>query len=147
MQRILQDIQVHVRSLWPDGVLGFHGKILVVGWEWGAGNREEMLQGWPLWKDTMVSLDRASFCWLWKRPTTGQSWDNGQHLLHLRDNIFNKGWKMPCSSCKREQNCERNNSANIKVSKERVGAPGPKAEVPLQPIERTMAMITESQNF
>lgn len=39
MQRVLQDIQVHVRSLWPDGILGFHGKILVVGWEWGAGRK------------------------------------------------------------------------------------------------------------
>ncbi|GAB0192682.1 hypothetical protein GRJ2_001733500 [Grus japonensis] len=48
---------------------------------------------------------------------------------------------MPRSSCERgRRKCERNNSADTKVSAEggAGGAPGTGAEIPLQPVEKTM---------
>ncbi|KAK4810824.1 hypothetical protein QYF61_008796 [Mycteria americana] len=58
------------------------------------------------------------------------------------DNIFKKGEKKPVQLQPKKgvRICERNNSADTKVSEEGGGGggPGARAEIPLQPVEKTM---------
>lgn len=80
------------------GYLGFTGK--------SFGSKG--LQGRPVWERTMSQLKG--------RPVTAQTWGHRVCRWHLCDNIFQKMYKMLCSSCEKEWGkCDRSKSADTKV--------------------------------
>jgi len=89
----------------------------------------------------MSDKDNASQ--LQDRSTIGQGQAKQRRWLCLCDNIFKKGKKTPnlsnCSWKRGMRICQRNNSADPKVSGEGGGiGPGAGAEIPLQPMVKTM---------
>ena len=88
--------------------------------------------------------NRANATRLQDGPAVGQGQTSQRQWLCLWDNRFKKGGKTlrnTSSSQKRGVRIsERNNSADTKVSEEGGGggAPGATAEIPLQPVVKTM---------
>lgn len=84
-----------------------------------------------------------SQCQLHDGPTAGQSWDNQQWWQHLCDIVFKKRKKFFPQEQRQLQRrvrmCERNNSADTKVSEEGEGgsAPSARAEMSLQLVLKT----------
>ncbi|GAB0182113.1 RIMS-binding protein 3A-like [Grus japonensis] len=85
--------------------------------------------------------NKVSVSRLQDRPTTGQGQAHHRRWLHFWDNTDRKRKKTTKSNC-RERGVRgvRNNSTDIKVSEKGRGggARGTEAEIPLQPMEKTM---------
>jgi len=101
-----------------------------------SGFCEKLLEASPM-------SDRPNASWLQDGPVAGQGRAHQQWWKHLCDNIFKKGKKKTAVQQQPERGvriCESNNSADTKVSEGGGGrgAPGTGAEVPLQPMEKTM---------
>ncbi|GAB0201689.1 hypothetical protein GRJ2_002634500 [Grus japonensis] len=129
-------------ALFTDGVKGYvnyvrcfalSGQVLVVVGGDRGGFCEKLLEASP-------GSDRANASWLQDGPASGQ----GQASQCLCDNIFkkeNKRVEKKKSFCnRREEREDVRNSADTKVSAEGGGggAPGAGAEIPLQPVVKTM---------
>ena len=113
-------------------ILGLCGNVLVVGGGYRGGFCEKLPEASPI-------SDGANASRLQVRPTAGQ----GQ-AHHLWDKIVRMGEKVAAQQqLQRDREVRRyesNNSADTQVGAEGGGggAPGARAEVPLQPMEQTM---------
>jgi len=105
-------------------------------WYWGSyriGFCERLLEASPV-------SGRANARRLQGRPATAQGLAHQQWWQYLCDNVFKKEKPLHNSILQQERGvriCERNNCADTKVSEG--GAPGAGAEIPLQPLDKTMA--------
>ena len=98
-------------------VLGLRGKLLVVGGGYRGGFCEKLPEASPM-------SHKASASWLWDGPGAGQGQANQRWWQHLCDNIVKKGKKKLRGDDSRERGarrCERNNSADTKVTEEGAG--------------------------
>lgn len=84
------------------------------------------------------SFDRANDSQLQDRPASGQGRAHQQQWQCLYDNVFKNGKKTHVSAT--GDICERNKSADTKVSEEggRGGTPGARTEIPLKPVVKTI---------